>query len=106
MCFLGGGLGSGKENQSLMCRNERLSFAPGPKLLPLLFSHLPPSGYSCLMDLPPACMMLAVPLVNPLPFSRELYFENRLVKNSESKTHPSWAFLLSVPTFLSHLKEG
>lgn len=112
VCFWGGGLGSSKENQLLKRRTEHLSFMQGPKLLPLLFSHLLPLGHGCprgvclAADLPPAIMMLVVPLVNPLLPSREVLFEYRLVKNSVPKTRPSWEFLLNVPTFLSHLKEG
>lgn len=97
MCgFLGGGLGSGKENRLLKCRTEQLSFMQGLRLLPLLFSHPPPSGHGgprgvCLAaDLPPACEMLAVTPRDPPPPSRELLFKNRLVKNPAPKTHPSW----------------
>lgn len=61
VCFLGRGLGSGKENRLLKCRTEQLS------LMPLLFSPLLPSGHGCprgvwlAADLPPSCMMPGEP---------------------------------------------
>lgn len=44
VCFLGGRLGSGKEKQLLQCRTEQLSLMQELRVLPLLFSHLPPLG--------------------------------------------------------------